>query len=106
MEQILKKLNKALTRATIASATNDEDAWYLAMHNLRALAWEGKEIIHRKRLAAAPQPARVRANTALADLSTLGISPSDLLEALKTVQQEGSESPDANTLDVSSSSDG
>lgn len=76
--------------ANQAIVSGDDDAWYLAMHNLRALAWEGKEIIHRKRLAAAPAPLRKPRvfpeapvpMRAIHDLIALGITPAQVIAAL------------------------
>jgi hypothetical protein len=51
MEDILEALREAFVRAENAWAADDEDAWYLAMHQLRFAAWLGKELIHTKRLA-------------------------------------------------------
>lgn len=49
--EVLGKIQEILDLFVTLSDLDDDDGWYLAMHSIRDLAWEGKEIIHAKRLA-------------------------------------------------------
>lgn len=46
--EIRDELKKIVEKAS--ASFEDDDAWYLAMHELRAVAWLGKELIHQKRM--------------------------------------------------------
>jgi hypothetical protein len=63
-------------RGILGQDLEDDDAWHLAMTLIRDLAWEGKELIHKKRLAEheanrAPRVGKSRSGLAPEELATL-----------------------------------
>lgn len=49
--EVIGKIQEILELFQTLKDLDDDDGWYLAMHSIRELAWEGKEIVHAKRLA-------------------------------------------------------
>lgn len=51
--EILGKIREVLELFQTLKDLDDDDGWYTAMTAIRDLAWEGKELIHEKRMAEA-----------------------------------------------------